>query len=195
MSVQHVAVFSGKGGVGKTTIALALAQHTSRLLVDADPQCSASDWRDLREADVPEVIAAPLARLPRLLADRDASIIDMPGSLTNGAMTALQAADLTLVITGDHQLELSALQQSLEIAQAAGTRVLVVLNKLHPFTDAGPVTEDIQSLGVEVCPVVIRERSAHYKSLVEGKTAAEFDPDGAAAAEIARLWQWIERLD
>ena len=194
MSVQHIAVFSGKGGVGKTTLALALAQYTNRLLVDADPQCSASDWSDLRAAETPEVIASPLARLPRLLEDREASIIDMPGSLTNGAMTALQAADLTLVITGDHQLELCALQQSLEIAQAAGTRVVVVLNKVHPFTDVKPVTEDIQGLGVEVCPVVIRERSAHYKSLVEGRTAVEYDPDGPAAAEIIRLWQWIEEL-
>lgn len=192
MTVQHVALFSGKGGVGKTTIAVSLAQHSERLLVDADPQCSAADWADMREALYPKVIATPLARLPRLLAEYPASVIDMPGSLSTGAVAALETVDLTLVVTTDHQFELNALRQSLDIVRTAGSRSVVLLNKLHPFTDPTPVVEAIEGLGVQVCPVVVRERSPHYKALTQGLTAMEYDPEGAAANEIRNLWKWIE---
>lgn len=192
MTIQHVALFSGKGGVGKTTLAVSLAQYAQRLLLDADPQCSASDWADMRDNPQPEVIAAPLARLPRLVEQYPSSIIDMPGSLSAGAVAALQAVDLTLVVTGDHQFELNAIRQSVDIVRTAGTRMAVLLNKLHPFTDPTAVIEAIESLDVEVCPVVVRERSPHYKALVLGQTAIEYDPEGAAASEVIRLWNWIQ---
>ena len=195
MSVQHLAVFSGKGGVGKSTVAVSLAQHTGHLLIDADPQCSAAGWGNMRESETPEVKAIPLAQVLNELEHREASIIDMPGSLSSGGIAVLKRVDLILLLTNDHQFELNALSQSLDIAQAVGKRVVVLLNRIHPFTDPSPVQEAIAGLDVEVCPVVIRERSPHYKALREGKAAAEFEPEGAAAAEIASLWQWIEGLN
>jgi chromosome partitioning protein len=133
-----------------------------------------------------------LARLPRAIAEHDATIIDMPGALTAGSHNALQAADLVLVVTGDRQFELNALEMSVSMAKSSGSRTVLLLNRVHPFTDATGIIEVLESLDVEVCPVVVRERSPHYKALTQGLTAAEFEPDGAAAAEIARLWQWLE---
>lgn len=194
MTIQHIAIFSGKGGVGKSTIAVSLAQHSGYLLVDADPQCSAAGWGEMRDEPTPPVKAVPLAQVLSEIERSPSSIIDMPGSLSSGGISVLKRVDLILVLTNDHQFELDALSQSVEIAQAVGKRVVVLLNRIHPFSDPKPVMRGIEQFGAQVCPVVIRDRSPHYKALREGKAAAEFEPGGAAATEIASLWAWIEEL-
>mgnify|MGYP006279930913 CR=1 FL=1 len=190
--VSSIAVFSGKGGVGKTTISIALAQYTGKVLIDADPQCSATDWADMRSGGSPTVISAQLNRVPKLLEQHPQVIIDTPGAIAGNIQTALREVSLILLVTGDRQFELNALSQSVDMGISVGKPVVVLLNRLHPFTDPAPIREAIQGLDVEVCPIVIRERSAHYKSLVHGQTAAEYEPEGAAATEIAQLCQWLE---
>ena len=49
--------------------------------------------------------------------------------------------------------------------------------------------ETVAKLGGEVCRVVIRERVALRHSLVDGRVAREFEPGGAAAAEITDLYE------
>jgi cellulose biosynthesis protein BcsQ len=65
--MKTLAIISQKGGVGKTTLATALAvaaEKTGRAaaVFDLDPQASAAFWHDTREADSPAVIATPAAR-------------------------------------------------------------------------------------------------------------------------------------
>ena len=62
-STYKIAVFSGKGGVGKSTMSaiLSVAAKDS-ILIDCDPQASLSHWGDLRDSD-PEVISLPPTRL------------------------------------------------------------------------------------------------------------------------------------
>ena len=192
--VRSIAVFSGKGGVGKTTIAATLAQIAGLTLIDADPQCSSLDWAELREAKTPEVVSSPLVRLPKLLEQLPGCVIDLPGALVGNVAPVLAAVDLVLLVTGDRQHELNALPQSLELVAQAGTPCHVILNRLHPFSDPAPVVELVQEIGGQVAPVYLRERAAHYKAASQGLTAVEFEPDGAAAAEVLKLWDWIGSL-
>jgi chromosome partitioning protein len=83
-----VSVIGQKGGVGKTTTAMSLAAVASEvtrvLLVDADPQGSASWWaRQARERlpfdVVPDADPANLQRLRMI--DHDVVIVDTPGSV------------------------------------------------------------------------------------------------------------------
>jgi chromosome partitioning protein len=58
---------SQKGGSGKTTIAVHLAQAFSAggyqtLLLDLDPQTSAAEWKDARAMESPAVMAVPSNR-------------------------------------------------------------------------------------------------------------------------------------
>lgn len=188
---KTIAVFSGKGGVGKSLIACSLAQLTNRILIDTDPQLSSSDWGDLRTSP-PEVISAQMGRIPALVQKYQECIIDTPGAITGNGMAALRAVDLILVPTGDRQPELNAVPATLDVAAQAGKPVVLVLNRLHPFTDPTPVKAALEELGSIVCPVVLRERSAHYKAVALGQSALEYEPDGAAATEIRALWDWIQ---
>ena len=62
-----VAVISQKGDSGKTTLATNLTGQAT-LIVDLDPQASATSWADSREADTPVVVSAQAARLEEVLA-------------------------------------------------------------------------------------------------------------------------------
>lgn len=59
-----IAIVGNKGGTGKTTLALNLAAGIARrrtvVIVDADPQQSAYQWRQVRDQDptLPAVVAA-----------------------------------------------------------------------------------------------------------------------------------------
>jgi chromosome partitioning protein len=47
--------------------------------------------------------------------------------------------------------------------------------------------EAIAEKGAQISPVVIRQRVAFQHCMIDGRTAAEFEPGGAAAGEITRL--------
>ena len=96
-----IAVFSGKGGVGKSTMSAILSVVAKdSILIDCDPQASLSHWGDLRDSD-PEVISLPPTRLkskiPKI--DHKYVIVDTPGALVSGTIDALKLMDLILVVT------------------------------------------------------------------------------------------------
>ena len=60
--MKTLAIISQKGGVGKTTLATALAVAAERdgknaAIFDLDPQASATFWKDTRPAESPAVAA------------------------------------------------------------------------------------------------------------------------------------------
>ena len=62
--MRTIALISQKGGAGKTTLAITLAVTAERagltsVLVDLDPQASAAQWSDLRQAKTPVVTCTP----------------------------------------------------------------------------------------------------------------------------------------
>ena len=71
--MKVIAIFSEKGGAGKTTVTvhLAVAAQLAGLdvaVIDLDPQGSAADWCD-RSGSTPEAVAIPPVRLEKLLAN------------------------------------------------------------------------------------------------------------------------------
>ena len=90
-----IAVIAQKGGTGKTTLTLALAvaaQLAGKVtaIVDLDPQATASNWSDRREAESPVVVSAQPARLPHVLTSAETSgaamvLIDTPPACRAGS--------------------------------------------------------------------------------------------------------------
>jgi chromosome partitioning protein len=49
--------------------------------------------------------------------------------------------------------------------------------------------ESVAKIGGDIMPSIIRERVALRHSLVDGRVAREFEPGGAAAAEVTALYR------
>lgn len=190
---KKIAIFSGKGGVGKSTISAVLAVAAGdSVLIDCDPQASLSHWGDLRESS-PEVISLPPTRLKTKLPKlkNEYVIVDTPGALVSGTIDALKLMDLIVVVTPVDTFELAALNDTLNTAEVAKRPIVMIVNRLHPQAKSESALEIVSELDIPVCPVVIRERAIHRHLLTEGKTCMDKSRDGVAAQELESVWSWL----
>jgi chromosome partitioning protein len=201
-----VAIVSQKGGAGKTTLAIHLAAAGAAsklvtLIVDADPQATASRWGQWRGGIDPEVIdCASPPLLPKKLAEAAAlgaelAVIDTPPHADSMAAAACRAADILLIPCRPRAFDLDAIQTTADLVKASGKPAFVVFTAGPPraanlYREAA---ELVRSFGLEVAPVVMSERAAYHHSTGEGKTAVETDPGGKAAEEVAALWMWLSQ--
>lgn len=120
--MRILSVVQQKGGEGKTTVAVnlaaALASSGSRtLLVDVDPQQSATWWYEHGPGFAFELVADAdprnLARLRDL--DVDVIVIDTPGSLANVPVlsTVLQVSDFAILPSKPTALAVTPLTRTL----------------------------------------------------------------------------------
>ena len=201
-----VAIVSQKGGAGKTTLAIhlaAAAQDAGRvaLIVDTDPQATASQWGHWREGRVPEVIdcGAPalLARKIGQAVELGAEfvVIDTPPHAEAMAREACKVADLLLVPCRPRTFDLTAARTTADLAKATGKPAFVVFVAGPPKAPVlyAEAAEVIRATGLEVAPVMLPERADFHHSTGTGKTAQEHAPDGKAAQDVKGLWRWTQQ--
>jgi chromosome partitioning protein len=182
--MRTIALINQKGGVGKTTVALHLATAFHQagavtLILDLDPQASASEWHDAREAELPHVESIQPARLSKAISTAqeigtEVLILDTAPHAESTALEAARLADLVL----------------LRLVQVSA---FAVLNSVSSSgTVADEAAEMIEgNLSLPVCPVRLGDRVAYNRSLITGQTALEFEPHGKAAREIEQLHMWV----
>lgn len=204
--MQTVSIISQKGGAGKTTLAIHLAAAATSagrvsLIVDTDPQATATRWGQWRGHADPDVIDCAS---PPLLGDKlaqvqgagaELAVIDTPPHAEAMSMKAARLADLILIPCRPRAFDLDAIQTTADLVKASGKPAFVVFM-------AGPqrapnlyaeAAEVVTGFGLKVAPVALSERAAYYHATAEGKTAPEVDPQGRAAAEVAELWKWVSQ--
>jgi len=102
---------------------------------------------------------------------------------------ALRGADLVLIPMRPSILDLDAMGGSLDLCGLARRPAVVILNAAPIRSRVMQKSADaVTKLGGNVLPLVIRERVALRRSLVDGRIAREFEPGGVAAAEVAALY-------
>ena len=197
---------SQKGGVGKTTatinlsIAAAMAGH-SVVVIDLDPQASATRWSDNREGDAPIVVSAHTIRLPEVLhaAEVDGmtlAIIDTPPSKDPDLQDVLQdvarTADLALIPCRSAGFDLDAIRSTINVGRQAEIPMRILFNAVRSqgsrFYNA---KKAVSPYGVETLPCYLGDRVAFEDSILTGQSVLEYEPTGKAAREVNVLYNQI----
>jgi chromosome partitioning protein len=195
--VQTCAIISQKGGNGKTTLAVHLAALATErhkvLLMDLDQQGSALEWARRRGDKTPDITPIHLATLGREIerAVGDGytfTVIDTAPHADHAALQAARAADLVVIPCRPATFDIAAISATLDLCKLANKQAVVVINAAPIRSRVVQEAIDaIQAMGGTVSPVIIRQRVAYQHCLIDGRTASEFEPGGAAANEIADL--------
>ena len=200
-----VAIISQKGGAGKTTLALHLAvaaQDAGRvsLIIDTDPQATASQWGSWREDKPPEVIDSPPPRLAAKVEQAQEQgaqfvVIDTPPHADSAARAAVETADLVLIPCRPSAFDLAAIQTTVKLVQLLRKPAFVVFTAGSPNAPRmyEEADELVESFGISACPVQLPDRAAYRHASAEGRTVMETEPDGKAANEIQQLYKWTCR--
>lgn len=201
--MKTIAINSQKGGTGKTTTAVHLATAATlagydAVIIDLDPQGSAATWGDDRGDNAPEVISGQASRLNVLLesAQRegfDLVVIDTGPAADSASRRSAELADLVLIPCRPSAFDLKAIRTTIDLVEATRTPAYVVINAATIRSRAVDEARDVVTgLGGKVAPVVLHQRAVYGHSIIEGKTAQEFEPDSKAAEEVEAFWQWVK---
>jgi chromosome partitioning protein len=203
--LHTIAILSQKGGTGKTTLALHLAvaavkDRRSTVVVDLDPQASASGWKDTRTQEAPVVVPTPSTRLAQALeaaskGRADFVFVDTAPHSSDDALAAAEAADLILIPCRAAILDLRAIATTARIVKLAEKPAFVILNAVparatHILSDA---CKAVAVHELKVAPVSLQQRAAYAHALTAGKTAQEYEPESKAANEVDRLYRWLKK--
>jgi len=195
-----IAVVGNKGGTGKTTLALNLAaglavRGDTVVIVDADPQQSAYQWRLTGDADngLPDVVAAALGleKTVRALAEANRHVvIDCPPSIkAPQSEQALKLADHALVPVQPSPVDLWATTHIARVIERLRPenprlRALIVMSQLEPRTTLSKLMPDAAAeLDLPVAAAGIRRRSIHRHCALEGRSVFQAGKRGLEAAD------------
>jgi chromosome partitioning protein len=202
-----IALVGNKGGAGKTTLcvnlASALAARGPVVILDADPQRSSLQWRQLSDNEnavpVVDAVDAVEAAIASARADFTHVVVDCPPSVhAEQTGQVLSLCDLALVPVQPSPLDLWAtvhIEDKVAAARQtnAALRAVLVINQLEPRTRLSKMMRQaLAELALPAAETAIRRRMAYRSAVLEGRTVMEQGRRGEAAAEEIR--QLIEEV-
>ena len=196
-----VVLASQKGGTGKTTLSghLAVAAESAGAgpvaLLDTDPQAGLAAWWNVRAADTPSFatvngnLAETLSRLSGI--GVGLVVIDTPPALSDAIATTVALADMIVIPVQPSPHDLRAVGGTVDLALRARRPMVFVVNRSRARTRLTADAAIALSQHGTVAPVMIEDRADFRTAMIDGRTAAELDPAGKAAVEIAALWTYL----
>lgn len=203
-------VACSKGGVGKTTIATHLAAESAVaghnvVLVDADPQRSATRWCQRRAGMASAVLPLDGSRkswVKHIPEDTQRIIVDAPaGAMGNELESFLDIADAVIVPIQPSALDIEA---SIGFIESLGKhprvrkgklRVGLVGNRLKPNTNA--TQQALEVLRSWPFPLVAQLRDSQAYVVLTGLGKSLFDYHSAQIREHQSDWQpllhWLRK--
>lgn len=198
MAVLRIAVANQKGGTGKTTLAVNLAAGLHRrgttVLLDADPQGSATNWARAggADGDLPPVRGLVAAEVGSAIGDAAGSyryvLVDCPPHLQSDTLRrVVEWVDLVLIPVQPSPLDLWA---SVDMAATVvGTRVrnprlraFMVLNQLDSRNAlSGAMHQALAEFDVPALANGLTRRAAFRSAALEGRSVYGLGSRGASA--------------
>jgi chromosome partitioning protein len=210
-----IVLASGKGGVGKSTLARSLAAHwlsvgQTPAVVDADPQASIAGLHDPEGAmRKVTVIADPEVETIKTtiedLAGRHAIVlVDTAGFRNQTTIMACVSADVVLVplkpAAEDVREALAMLDLIKELngtpeRRSAPIKARLVMTMVTPGTlIARQVRKELEKGGFPLLETDVVQRVAFPELSMRGLAPSLVEPDGAASRNIAMLAAEIARI-
>lgn len=190
--MKTIVVSNAKGGVGKTTTAVTVAQVLSEdsrvLLVDTDPQGSATLWvesgdqRDFGFDVALETDPAVLSEL-RAVAGYDFILVDtQPALKSEGLRAVLERADYAMLPTQAEAMDYPVLMDTLrEVVWPMGKPYRVLLTLVDPRTisEAKSMRNELQrreppARPVETFETIVRWYRAHKRARLEAQPVTNY---------------------
>lgn len=186
-----------KGGVGKTTSAVCLATLLSRrgetLLIDSDPNKSASLWA--RKGGLPFKTCTD-SEAPKLLMSGKFQrvVIDTPARPAGDELVSIaNNADLLILPTTPDPLSISALVQiAAMLPQDARYKCLVTMSPPPPQKDGQEALEALKRNGLPVFNRLIRRFKSYVKAADAGVPVEKVSGGGIAWGDWLELWKELE---
>lgn len=207
--MKSISMIAQKGGTGKTTLSIHLAVQAvlsgiNVLLVDIDPQASATAWWRRRITEKPEIIQAGGNKLKGVLNSArqrgyELAVIDSAPHSSADAETCARLSDLVLIPSRPAILDLDAISVTTDLVGKVGVAARIVLNACPPPTRYGEpqivseAREALRVYNIPVCESTLSQRAAFGHALIDGRAITEFEPRSKAATEILMLWDTIYR--
>ena len=203
-----ICLLSQKGGAGKSTIVQSLAvcanQHgQNALIVELDPQGTLKDWSHRRKDDQPKVHQTLPQSIGEVLDDArqrgvDWVFLDTPGHHNPTAIAATPYADVILIPCKIVSMkDVDAILPTIAEAERAKKPVYVLMNQVPPNA---PKLVRKRQVGIQknqkikVLSLALSRRADFEYCDAQGLSAAEYNPGGAAAAEIEQLFRLVQAI-
>lgn len=197
-----ISFLNQKGGVGKSTLSTNVAAWLARdgastLLIDADPQGTASMWASLREKPNFQTVALSRDNMAREIIQLgetyDNVVIDGPPRAEHIARAIIIASDLVVIpiepsaasiwAAGDTVSQLTEARMIKETQKS----VFVVTRKIGNTV----LGRDINTMAAQhQTPILnncVHQRVAFAEALTMGKTTFEWSPGSPAARDIEKI--------
>jgi chromosome partitioning protein len=200
--MKKIAFLSQKGGSGKTTLVVHTAVAASEageavVIIDTDPQKSATVWSEARAQETPIVATAAASELDQVfnaaLQEKiTLAIVDTAPHAAPDAARIARAVDLVLIPCRPTAFDIAAAESAVDIVKAAKVSAAFVLSAC-PFR-APEIVETralLAEYGLPVADQEITDRRAFSRAVSTGRAVTEFDSKGKAASEIRNLWRWV----
>lgn len=194
------ALLNQKGGVGKTTLSIHLADALARrggriLLVDADEQQSALEWSSIRAGEnrfsvIGKATKTLCKELGPIAEGYDHVVIDGPPRMAEVARSIIAAADMVILPLQPSQQDVFATSKTLDLIKEVqdlkpALKSVIVINRKIVNTAIGrSVRTTLEELGTPVLEADIANRVIFAEAFAEGKTVFDKEPSGIAASEI-----------